>query len=262
MQIPCLHKAVPRYVPLMVRPFLIILTGLLGSCTTGQKPKDTPGSDTTVAVKIETSNKHNFNLPSSRKCEQTRLSNQFDIEINLRRYSDTTEHHDSCFLKVLIKEKQTKAIVDSMFITSLFYFDDTFANCDSVMSFTTKYNSTRQAVDNYFGDIVVADLNFDNKDDIAIINDYGGNGGTFYSYFMQGKDKKFTLDSFLTDSVTYFPSVIDKTKQRITTYVHAGACCVGEQIYKYDKSKKEWRLIKHRILGKKAAHNRVFAIWR
>ncbi len=235
----------------MVRQFLIILTVVLCSCTSGQNQKHSTTVDTTATVKSETTDIHNFNVLSTTQCEQTNLSNQFDIAINLKRYSDTTEHRDSCVLKVFIKDKPTQKVVDSVLITSLFYFDDTFANCDSVMSFTTKFNSKRQVVDNYFGDIVVADLNFDSRDDIAIINDYGGNGGTFYSYFMQGDDKTFTLDSFLTDSVTYFPSVIDKTKQRLITYVHAGACCVGEQIYKYDKSKKAWRLTRHKILGQK-----------
>jgi len=236
----------------MVRNLLIILAGLLSSCTTGKKPKETPTTNTTANVEMERSDKHTFNLLSTRECEQTNLSNQLDILINLSRYSDTTEHHDSCVLKVLIKEKQTKVVVDSMLITSLFYLDDTFANCDSVMSFTTKFNAQRQVVDNYFGDMVVADLNFDNKDDIAIINDYGGNGGTFYSYYIQGDNKKFTLDSYLTDSVTYFPSIIDKTKQRLITYVHASAYSVSEQIYKYDKLTKTWSLIRQRLFEQKS----------
>lgn len=236
----------------MVRQLLIILTVIFCSCTTGQNQKGITTADTTAMIRTETTNKHNFNVISKTECEQTNLSNQFDISINLKRYSDTTAHHDSCVLKVFIKEKQTKAIVDSFFITSLFYFDDTFANCDSAMSFTTKFNSKRQVVDNYFGDIVVADLNFDNKDDIAIINDYGGNGGTFYSYFIQGDNKRFTLDSFLTDSVTYFPSTINKSKQTLITYVHAGVCCVGEHVYKFDKSTKMWKQTRHKILGLKS----------
>lgn len=209
----------------MVKRILNILTIIFCSCTTGQDQKDTTNVDKSATVKAETIAKHNLNVHSTTECEQTNLSNQFDITINLKRYSNTAEQRDSCVLKAFIKEKQTKSLVDSFNITSLFYFDDTFANCDSVMSFTTKYNFHREVVDNYYGDVVVADLNFDKKDDIAIINDYGGNGGTFYSYFIQRDNKKFALDSFLTDSMTYFPSIIDKSKQRLITYVHAGACC-------------------------------------
>jgi len=186
---------------------------------------------------------------STTKCSQNNLSNQFDIAIDFKRYSDTIEIHDSCALKILIKDKKTNAYVDSIFLTSLFYYGDTFANCDSsVTSFTTSFNANRQISDNYFGDMVVADFNFDNLDDIAIINDYGGNGGPLYSYFIQNNDKRFILDSYLTDSVTYFPSVIDKTRHRLITYVHAGACCVGRHIYKFDKSTNEWKQTSHKIL--------------
>lgn len=236
----------------MLRSLIIILIVVFCSCTTGQNQKDATGVETTATVRTETTDKRSFNIHSTTECEQTNLSNQFDIAINLKRYTDAIDHRDSCVLKAFIKEKHSKKLIDSFIITSLYYFDDTFANCDSVMSFTTKFNSQRQVVDNYFGDIVIADLNFDNKDDIAIIKDYGGNGGTFYSYFIQGDNKKFTIDSFLTDSVTYFPSIIDQSKQRLITYVHAGACCVGEHVYKFDKSTKMWKQTRHKILGPKS----------
>lgn len=193
--------------------------------------------------------KYNFNVLTVTECAQTKLSTQFDILINLKRYSDTTNHQDSCILTAFIREKHSKVPADTISITSLFYFDNTFANCDSVMSFTTKFNSKREVVDNYFGDIVVADLSFDNKDDIAIINDYGGNGGTFYSYFIQGVKLKFNIDTFLTDSVTYFPSIIDKSKQRLITQVPAGACCLSEDIYTFNKSSKTWKHTGHKIFG-------------
>lgn len=117
-------------------------------------------------------------------------------------------------------------------------------------SYSTKYNSNRPFRDNYFGDIVIADLNFDSKDDIALMREYGGNGGPLYSYFIQTRDNKFVLDEFLTDSVIYFPSNIDKSKHRLITYVHAGACCVGEHIYHFDKTTNEWNQISNRMLNR------------
>ena len=230
----------------MVRQTLIILTIIFCSCSQGQKSKDIATFDSAKTVTI---NKHNFTVLSTRKCNQNNLSNQFDIGIDFKRYSDTTELHDSCALKILIQDKQTKADFDSIFLTSLFYYGNTFANCDSsTTSFTTRFNSNRQIADNYFGDMVVADFNFDNLDDIAIINDYGGNGGPLYSYFIQNNDKRFILDSFLTDSVAFFPSRIDKTRHRLITYVHAGACCVGRHIYQFDKLTNKWKQTSHKIL--------------
>jgi hypothetical protein len=229
----------------MYRCSLIILIIILYSCSTQQQPSEIKTENNIIKLSVK---KPQFILQATTKCEQTKLSNQFDLVIDFRRYSDTMEFHDSCELRILIKDKRTATYVDSISLVSSFYYGDLFANCDNTTSYTTKFNSKRQVVDNYFGDIVVADLNFDNKDDVAVINDSGGNGGPLYSYFIQTGKKKFTLDNFLTDSVTYFPHSIDKTKHRLITYVHAGACCVGKHIYQLNKSMDKWKQTSHKIL--------------
>jgi hypothetical protein len=96
--------------------------------------------------------------------------------IDFKRYTDTKEKLDSCLLKILIKDKVKKSTVDSFSIVSTFYVSGMFMSCDSMTSFTTNFNSDRKIVDNYFGDLVVVDINFDGKDDIAVINDSGGTG--------------------------------------------------------------------------------------
>jgi hypothetical protein len=115
-------------------------------------------------------------------------------------------------------------------------------------SYTTKFKADRAISDNFFGDIVVADLNFDGNDDIAVVNNGGGNGGPLYNFYIQTNDKRFVLDNFLTDSVMYFPTKIIKAKKRLITYVHAGACCVGENIYQYNKTKNTWTQTNHKII--------------
>lgn len=116
-------------------------------------------------------------------------------------------------------------------------------------SYSTKFKTDREIVDNYFGDIVVADLNFDGIDDIAVINEIGGNGGPLYRYYIQTSDRKFVLNNFLTDSVTFFPTKIDKVKKRLITYVHAGACCVSKNVYQFSKASNTWKQTAHKILG-------------
>jgi hypothetical protein len=223
---------------------LIILTVLIYGCSSRQTPKD----NSNPGAKL-TGNISKFNLGSTIHCEQKNLSYQFDLSINFKRFTDTIEVHDSCSVAVFIKDKNSQIKLDSIFITSVFYTGDLFFNCDSMtISYSTKYNSNRPVSDNYFGDIIVADLNFDNKDDIAIINDSGGNGGPLYSYFIQKDNNRFVEDKFLTDSVTYFPHKIDKSKHRLITYVHAGACCVGEHIYNLDKTTNKWKQTSHKLL--------------
>jgi hypothetical protein len=181
------------------------------------------------------------------QCEQNNLSNQFGIELDVQRRSDKTATHDSCVINMYVKDKQTKKRLDTISITSTTNFIDLFASCDTVMSFTTGFNSKRLIVDNNFGYIVVADLNFDQKDDIAIMNDFGSVGGPFYSYFIQGDSKKFSFNRYLTDSVIYFPTTIDRTNHMITVFEHAGVCCTAEEVYQLDRQTEKWKHIKHKL---------------
>lgn len=230
-----------------MRPLLLLLTILIYSCSSKQEPNNTTNLDSATLHINATAN---YILKSTTDCCQKHVSQQFDLSINCLRFTDTIEKQDSVFLKIFLKDKTTKTSFDSIVVNPSPFFDFLFMSCDSMTSFSTKFKADREIVDNYFGDIVVADLNFDGKDDIAIINDGGGNGGSEYIYYIQTSNKKFVLETFLTDSVSYFPTKIDNTHKRLTTYVHAGACCVGEHIYQYDKTKNLWRQTSHKILGR------------
>jgi hypothetical protein len=156
---------------------IFILIMLFGGCSTQQEQSNKRVIDDTLNSGIEKNTK--FILTETNNCEQTKLSYQFDILIDFKRYTDTKEKLDSCLLKILIKDKVKKSTVDSFSIVSTFYVSGMFMSCDSMTSFTTNFNSDRKIVDNYFGDLVVVDINFDGKDDIAVINDSGGTGDHF-----------------------------------------------------------------------------------
>ncbi len=188
-------------------------------------------------------------MTESNNCEQTKLSKQFDIAIDFKRYVDTIETDQICLLKVVIKDKLSKSMIDSFSIKSSNIYSFMFLSCDSMTSYTTEFKTDREIVDNYFGDIVVADLNFDGLDDIAVVNDGGCSGGPLYSYYIQSTEKKFIKDRFLTDSVEFFPSKINSNGKTLTTYVHAGVCGLGVHIYKFDKKKNIWTEKSHRIIN-------------
>jgi hypothetical protein len=225
-----------------MRQTLIILTIIISSCSTKQNKEND-------VLNIQAIADSNYILTTKNFCEQSKISEQFDLIIDFKRYSDSIAEQDSSFLVVYIKDKNSKTILDSIVCNPCPFFDYYFLNCDSMTSYSTGFNSKREIVDNYFGDIVVADLNFDGNDDLAIINDGGGNGGPAYFFYTQTNKKTFIQDNYLTDSVTYFPTKINKTKKQITTYVHAGACCVGEHIYNLNKTTNKWNQTSHKILG-------------
>jgi hypothetical protein len=220
-----------------MRNVFILLCAIITGCTS--KPKQQEG----LVVKTTT-----YDSLSTTISKHTELSNEFDVHVNFRRYFfKRTNREDSCIVEVLMQDKQSKATLDAISITSRLYLDDTFKSLDNVRSFSTKTNLNKEAVDNYYGDIIIADLNFDNKDDVIVINDAGGNGGTFYSYFLQNNNRKFILNNYLTDSMTYFPSKINSSNKTLTTYVHAGVCGLGEHVYKCSLPNKYTEL-SHKII--------------
>jgi hypothetical protein len=148
-----------------MRNVFILLSVIIMGCTS--KPKQRA----VLVVKTTT-----YDSLSTTTSNHTDLSNEFDVHVNFRRYVfKKTNREDSCIAEVLIQDKQSKANLDALSITSRFYLDDAFKNLQNVRSYSTKTNADKQAVDNYYGDIIVADLNFDNKDDVIVINDAGGN---------------------------------------------------------------------------------------
>lgn len=220
-----------------MRNIFILLSIIIIGCTSKPKQRET------LVVKTTT-----YDSLSTTISNYTDLSNEFDVHVNFRRYVfNKTNREDSCIADVHIQDKQSKANLDELSITSRFYLDDTFKNLENVRSYSTKTNADKQAGDNYYGDIIIADLNFDNKDDVIVINDAGGNGGTFYSYYLQNNNRKFILNSYLTDSMTYFPRKINSRNKTLTTYVHAGTCGLGEHIYKYNLLNKYTEL-SHKII--------------
>jgi hypothetical protein len=230
-----------------MRQTLIIITLLILGCSTTQE--QTVNNISADRLKVVNEKKPEFILTETNNCEQTKLSNQFDIVIDFKRYVDTIEIDQICFLQVVIKDKSSKTIIDSFSIQSSFLYSFMFLSCDSMTSYTTKFKVDREIVDNFYGDIVVADFNFDGYDDIAVVNDGGGNGGPLYSFYLQNNDRKFIKDNFLTDSVSFFPSKFNSKEKTLTTYVHAGVCDLGEHIYKLDKAKNNWTEKSHRLIN-------------
>lgn len=226
---------------------LIIFSLLIFGCST--RKGQSAGGLAENSLEAEKDGKAKFTLVKSNHCEQSKLSNQFDLSIDFKRYSDTIEQRDSCFLTVYVKDKRTKATIDHFSMESSYLFSFMFLSCDSMTSYTTKFKADRTGRDNYFGDIVVEDFNFDGIEDIAVINDAGGNSGPFYSFYIQNNAGKFKKDDFLTDSVSVYPSEINSKNKTLATYGHAGACGVGKHTFKLDKIKNTWTVESYRRIG-------------
>lgn len=212
-------------------------------CTTKEKTKNNPSSISKKTIQIErdTIIVTDSIIIKERLYENLSKTNDFKLVYYGKYSGSEISNH---YWDVIIYDKGKRKI-DSI-RQDLNILTSSFVNFDNAKSYLTGVNTKKKVVDNYNGDFVVADFNFDSKNDFAIINDMGGTGGPFYSFYIQNDNSKFELNKFLQDSVTYFPSKIDKNKRMLITYVHAGVCFIGEHKYKLEKG--EWKEISKKLI--------------
>lgn len=181
-------------------------------------------------------------------CFHSDLSRSLDFEVRSQRFKTSGHELDSCIVTVEIIKKMNKSNRQIIRLTSRFVFEDAFTNCSNARSYVTGKNKNKQTVDNDYGDFVVADLNFDGREDVAIKNDSGGNAGPTYNFYLQDITGKFLLNTFMTERIEFFPKKFNKAKKTLVTYTHAGACRLGECIYLLEVSNNKWAQTSHRII--------------
>jgi hypothetical protein len=180
------------------------------------------------------------------ECTHKDLSYNYDYKTILKRI-EIPNSSDSCIITVLIINKVTHKSIHEIKIFSKWLFDDCFTNCSLVRSFITNKNVNATVVDNDYGDLIIVDLNFDGKEDIAIKNNSGGNGGPEYNFYIN-KNNLFYLDNFLTQKVKHFPTIIDKQTNTIITNVHANAFQYCRTYFNYDTNSNSWHIINSELI--------------
>jgi len=122
----------------------------------------------------------------------------------------------------------------------LFAYDSSYFY---VRSYITGYNQNKSPDDEYFGDLIIADLNFDDKEDLAVVNDRGNYNGPAVDIYLQNSNNQFVLDTFLTNK-NWFPNEINKTKKTLTYLTIFGCCGREDEIIKYETKTKTWKVLK------------------
>lgn len=176
------------------------------------------------------------------------LSNQFDIEVAIRSNVTQNPELDSTYIRIRIFEKGSKTILQTIRKPHHWLFENLYTDKNKSRSYSTNFNSEKQVVDDDFGDVVVADLNFDGLDDFAVTYDHGVSNGNHYYFYFQRSNKTFYRQVLLTEKMIHFPSEIDPANKCITTRTAAGAYGVGVTTFQYNTVKNSWRLLsRHRI---------------
>jgi hypothetical protein len=125
---------------------------------------------------------------------------------------------------------------------------DIFSECEAVRSYATGKHANEDVADNYWGDLIVADVNFDGREDLAVAED-SRNTGTTYGFYIQSSAGTFIRDRYLSDG--FFPYKIDRKNKTLTTSTAASTGGYTETVLKYDPRTKKWRVVRsvHRKVG-------------
>ena len=171
---------------------------------------------------------------NAQTCTYKNLSKNFDFSVSYKSKNEIKT------ISLIITQKATKKIFQEINFDSEYLSQFEFKECANVRSYSTGVNKNAKDLDNDFGNLIIGDFNFDGIEDLAIKQESGGNGGPLYNYYIQ-KNKKFVLDVFLTNTMKFFPSEIDKNKKILITYVHANAYQFSKNLYLYDTKTKKWK---------------------
>jgi hypothetical protein len=178
-----------------------------------------------------------------KQCIYTKLSEKYNYEIKNIQRCDSSDLDCENIAIVIIRDKKTLAVVDSVNTTLSWQFEDVFTKPEErSKSFFTKFNLDALIENGDFGDFIVADFNFDNKEDFAIIYDSGASSGATYNFFIQGSNYKMYLNTFLTDTLRVFPDQFYPKTKRLKSETRSGTCWHFETIYQL-KNTSDWRVV-------------------
>lgn len=188
-----------------------------------------------------------FSISHAQNCKRTDLSTNYDFTTSITRFKIIGQAMDSCQITVQVIAKITgkKQVIT---LSSDYIYDVDFNDCKDVRSYSTGINKKKEVHDNDYGNLIIADLNFDGREDFAVKNDSGGNGGPFYSYYLQDAKGTFKLDKFLTESMVFFPDTINNKNKTLVTSVHANTMQLEETTYQLDEKSGKWKAIKSRLV--------------
>ncbi len=117
-----------------------------------------------------------------------------------------------------------------------------FYNCES-RSYINGYNKDAEVLDGMYGDIIINDFNFDNKEDLAVAVDFGYT--EFYNFYFQ-KNGKFVSNNFLNSYMRGLPKT-DLKNKTLTTKVIVGVWGIETQVFQFDNKEDTFKLIVNEV---------------
>ncbi len=175
------------------------------------------------------------------------LSNVYNYKIIDKHHGIENQYHYDSVSRVIKIFDKKDSLIQKLRIgleMGTWYPDDRLQLRPS-RSYITGKNMHFDDVDNYCGEIVVADLNFDGLEDFATPTSSGTDNGPHYSFYVQDTHHRFKLNRYLTDNVTWFPERIVDSLRIFTTDVPCTVEGTMFQTFRYDEASTRWRRIEY-----------------
>ena len=155
---------------------------------------------------------------------------------------------EDTYIKVTVFKKGTDSIIQIIRKTGWWIWGSPYEDCDLVRSYQTEINNEKPAPDNDFGDLIVADFDFNGLDDFAFLFGSGGSSGPNYLYYTQQPDGRFIRQSFLDDIMIFFPSVIDKDRKRLISNIRVDVTKYEQRTFQWDSNSSKWYFLSSEII--------------
>lgn len=147
-------------------------------------------------------------------------------------------------IKVLDKnDSLIQKIYPTLSVAPREFYDNGYPPVKYSRSYITGKNANAFVYDDYYGEIVVADLNFDGLEDFGTPVDHGTDNGPHYAFYIQDHPNHFKFNAYLTERVVWFPSIFRDSLKSFTTTL---ASPPNNQVYltfQYDTIEHQWRQI-------------------
>ncbi len=128
------------------------------------------------------------------------------------------------------------------------YFHEFEISLKLSRSYVTGINANYNDMDNYCGEIVVADLNFDGLEDFATPINSGADNGPHYAFYIQNRNNRFVYNRYLTENLIWFPEKINDSLMSFTSSVSCSVYGTCYQTFKYDTILTKWKKIKNYLI--------------
>lgn len=176
-------------------------------------------------------------------CAFKDLSANFDFTVTINWAENDFDMPFAGSIQVEIVGKNSRSEVQIVMIQSEFMavIFDSFS-CANKRSFYTGINADEEIIDNNWGNFIVRDFNFDNREDFAVkVAD--NNVGSLYAYYVQ-HDGGFRRADYLSDQVGLMIDSFDVNTLQAYRSAPAGCCKMIHYTYQYIRANQDWALIK------------------